>query len=386
VILGAPGSVTPSYSLTIDGVSFDYTSIAEIRLGMKENHHDVLTVKVAGLPTRFVNWYKGRAIALEMDTGPFYQETFSGYIDSVNPTSDVKTGPVNNSPLQTAKIVAIGASCGMKGAKTHVWEGFTLSDIAIELAGRYSLSVDVPKTSLTYERILQSQESDWQFLVRVANQLGYKVTCHGTHIHVFDPYYSTSRGISRSKLTDFVDRANSPLHPGCVHMFDVQSNQEHADGIYLDSVVTILGEGDAAPYQLSTSDILELDKPAKFQHHIAHPVDNYEEGLRMLHNENKSHYDHDASVGCTVLLGCRPGGVVYTDGYGDDLAGFWYVSEVEHLLTRGRSITNLQIHKNIESELEQSSGDFQWTSIVNIPSSSCVDGVWRTQKDLYRVY
>jgi len=388
VIIGAPGSTSPKYSIVLDGVPFDYTSLSEIRIGMKENHHDVLSVKVAGFPTRMVNKYKGRAISLEVSTGPFYQETFSGYVESVNPTSDVKTGPVNHSPLQTAEIVAMGASCGMKGAQTHVWEGVTLSDLAVELAGKYSMSVDVPRTSLTYERILQSQESDWQFLVRVSNQLGYRVTCHGTHIHIFDPYSSVGRGISRSNLVDFVaaTASNGPLQPGTVHKFDVQSNQSHADGVYLDSIVTVLGEGDAAPYDISTSDILEIGKPARFQHRIAHPVDNYEEGLRMLHSENKNHYDHDASVGCSLLLGCRPGGVVYTDGYGNDLAGFWYVSEVDHTIAQGKAVTSLSVHKNINSELDQDTANMQGPSLTNVPDTSYVDGAWRTQKDVYRVY
>lgn len=388
MITRSQGSVTPSYSFAVDGVPFDYTSVSYFRLGMKQDHHDVLSIKMAGMPPNLLNQYKGRALSLEMSNGPFYQETFSGYIDSVNPKSDVKTGLVNGSPLQTAEIIAIGASCIMKGAKTHVWEGFTLSDIAIELAGKYSMSVDVPKTSLTYERILQSQESDWQFLVRVSNQLGYKVTCHGTHIHVFDPYQSVERGISRSKLIDnqySVNRLTAP-HPGCVYEFDVQSNQTHADGVYMDSVVTVLGEGNAAPYRLTTSDILELDKPARFQNNIAHPVDNYEEGLRMLHNENKATYDHDASVGCLLLLGCRPGGVAYLDGYGADLEGFWYVSDIEHSVSQNKSVTNLRIHKNINSEMDMGTGLSRCPSLVNVPDTDLVDGTWRTLKDVYRVY
>lgn len=384
MIVRGVGGVSPSFEFAIDGVPVDYTSLSSIEIGMSENHHDILRVTMSGLPVEAVEDYRNRTVLLDINTGPNYSEKFVGYVQSVNPKSTTAHGTVNYSLFQTAEVVAMGASYEMRGSRSHVWEGYSLHDLATHLARRHHLSVSVPHSANVYERMVQTEESDWQFLVRIADQMGYRVTCHGTHIHVFDPFQATSRNISQHKLLTRTNTGPSDrLVPGMVQEFSLSARDEYADGDYKDTIVTVMSpDGSSVPFDVSTSEIMGKDRPARFQNRLAHPVDNYGEAVRMIKSVGKDQHDMEAEVKCVSMLGCRPGGIVYIDGYGASLDGMWYVSEVEHRVHEAQAQTTLKINKNRNSDLEEAVGP----SLIKVPDSFFDGTIWRTNKEVYNVY
>ena len=54
------------------------------------------------------------------------------------------------------------------------------------MANTYNFSYSVPNNNYVFPLVSQSGVSDWEFLVSVANQIGYTVTAHGTHLNVYD--------------------------------------------------------------------------------------------------------------------------------------------------------------------------------------------------------
>lgn len=381
-----PGVVSPRYDITINGAEVRYQALNSIELFLEENHHDMLKIKMNGIPTRAVTEYRNAGVLLNMDTGAGYTESFEGYIEKVKPVGKVSGGLMNNSPFQQATLVCLGTSYNMRGPKNEVWDGYKLQDVAQVMAKRHSLSLDVPGDKLLYNRLLQREESDWQFLVRYAQMMGYSVTCHGTHLHIFDPYKSADRGISYNKLlTTKATRMNLRPHPGMIQEFSGEFKEDHADGIYKDTVVTVMQE-DGTQYDVSTREVKGLTKQARFQNKLSHSVDSFEEAKRVIDIESKKHYDYEAEVTVVGMLGVKPGGVVDLDNYAAEYDGLWYVSKVHHMLgASGAFLTTLGIKRNIESELVAATNV---QNLTRIPRSKfdTLKNKWVTRRNQYRVY
>lgn len=381
-----PSGVSPTIELTINGAEVRYHSLTGIELLLEENHHDMLKIRMNGIPTRAVTEYRNAAVLLKLDTGAGYLDTFHGYVEKVVPTSKISGGLMNGSPFQDATLICLGASYAMRGAKSKVWDGYKLEDVAQTLAKSYSFSLDVPRDVLVYKKMIQRHESDWQFLVRYAGLLGYSVTCHGTHLHVFDPFKAASRTISFNKLlTTKATKMSMRPHPGMINEFRGEFKEDHPDGVYKDTVVTVM-QDDGTQYDVSTRELKGITKRARFENRVTEPVDNYQEAVRVIEADAKNHYDYEATVTVVGMLGTKPGGVVDLDNYAAEYDGLWYVSKVHHMISSsGAFLTTLDLKRNINSELEQRSST---PNLVSVPGSDFDPNrnKWITRRNQYRVY
>ena len=69
--------------------------------------------------------------------------------------------------------------CMTKGKKSRNWANKTDSDIVTQIAQEHGLTANVKDTRVQHPKTEQSQESDWQFIEKLADRNGYE-------IHVFD--------------------------------------------------------------------------------------------------------------------------------------------------------------------------------------------------------
>jgi hypothetical protein len=326
--------------------------------------------------------YIGRPVLLTINTGPGYAFTFVGRVEKMAPCTTTHKGLINDSPFQTTEVVCMGRSYDMRGKKNASWSGYTLPDIATTMAQRYDLSLDVPATPLVYANTIQSNESDWQFLVRIANLHGYSVTCHGTHIHIFDPYEATGRLPSLHRLlSQKTLQGNSEAIPGVIIDFHPNLAERHPDGDYMDTSVTVLQE-DGTTYTVTTSDLLGTPG-ARFTNQLADSADNYEEAKRLITTTNKGLYDYTADAQVVGLIGCLPGGVVNLDKYGGEFDGYWYVQEVEHHLISGLFTSDLCMARNKNSELVTKTAT---PKMAVPPAPRNQDGTLVTSRRVYNVY
>ena len=270
----------------------------------------------------------------------------------------------------------------MRGAKSAVWNGYTLQDVALTMANRYGYSLDVPADPLIKSPILQKEESDWKFLVRYAKLLGYSVTLHGTHLHIFDPYKALSRGISLNRLSSAKNIGSQLLaSPGQITNIKASLAEHHPDGVYKDTVVTVQ-QTDGLSYDVSSSEIRGLDGPGRFEDRLAEHATNYHEAVRTIDARSKDAYDFHAQADVMGVAGCKPGGVVDIDKYVSEIDGFWYVRSVQHSLTSGAFTSSLGIVKNINSELVPSS-----VQPFQVPAEPMMrNGVWTASKRNINVY
>jgi len=375
--------LSPTLTLSINGAAVDYFAVNEVELHLDVNMHDMLVVRMAGIPPRAMTDYRNQPVFCSMDLGGGFFTEFYGYVHDVHAVASTSSGLLNGSPFQEAKVVCLGTSYEMRGGDSRVWKDERLQDVALELSGKYGFSVSVPNDKLILSPMLQDNESDWQFLVRYAGMMGFDVTLHGTNLHVFDPFKAYSRQTSFHRLRTSKDvRAGLVPEPGQISKFDVTLAEHHPDGKYKDTVVTV-HQDDNQIFDVSLRELRGLTAPARFSNRLRDSVDTYDQAVRVIEAEGKSKYDYRATATVMGLPGCMPGGVVLVDSYGtSEVDNLWYVQSVCHHLASGAFYSELKLARNITSELVPASV----AAYTRPPAPKLVDGRWFPTKRLLNVY
>jgi phage protein D len=229
---------------------------------------------------------------------------------------------------------------------------------------------------------LQTSESDWQFLVRYSETLGYKVTCHGTHIHIFDPHRARDRSTSLHTLITGRAVADARPMPGTVIKFEGEFARRQADGEYMDTVVPVTYP-DGTTFDVRTSEVMKLSSPARFENRLTEDVGSYAEALRLVRAAGRDVYDYTAEANVVGMVGCVPGGMVKLNEYNAQFDGWWYVNEVTHKANTSAFTTELCLARNAASELEQSSGVARFQTP---PPPAAINNEFRASRTYYNVY
>jgi uncharacterized protein involved in type VI secretion and phage assembly len=105
---------------------------------------------------------------------------FKGEIATIAPHFE-KEGPV---------LVVRGYDLGHRLTRSHntrTFQDMTASDIASKIIGEAGLNKDIQSTSEVYPFEQQSNETDWDYLWRLAARVGYEVACIDEKIHFRKP-------------------------------------------------------------------------------------------------------------------------------------------------------------------------------------------------------
>jgi phage protein D len=365
--------LSPNLDIAISGVPVDYMALNEVELFLEVNLHDMLVLTMAGLPTRAILEYRNRPVRCVIDLGAGYVQEFTGYVIDVRPTAVTANGLLNGHPFQDVKIVCLGASYQMRSGSSKVWQDRPLQDVASEFSNVYRFSTDVPADHLVLSPMIQDNESDWQFIVRYASLMGFETTMHGTHLHIFDPYKAFTRASSFNRLRSPKNLANNlASQPGQIASFKASFSERHADGKYMDTVITV-HQDDNTIYDVYLRNLRGLTAPARFNNRLQESVDTYEQAIRAIEVESKSTYDYNAEIVVSGLPGCIPGGLVEVDSYDSpETDGLWYVKSIHHSVTSGVFTSTLNVAKNVDSELVASAVQ----PFTAPPAPKLINGEW----------
>lgn len=382
MIITKPYGVSPTYSVVIDNVPVNYMSIDRIEVELGESTHDLAIVSMGGIPPSAITEYYGAPVYISIKFANHFFHEFCGYVDIVIPNSDTASGLHNNSPFQSAKIMCMGTSYDMRGSTSHNWEGMSLTAIASEMSASYGFSLDVPSIPAFNSSLFQSNESDWQFLVRQCKNLGYEINVHGTHMHVYDPHDAASRGTSFHQLSTLKDLQVSPIPvPGQIMHFGGNFSHNNPDGSYSITSVSVIDDSGTA-YEVTTSDVYGTTDTPLYRDVRKDVVDSYGEAERRVSAVRKETYDYEIDVTVIGIAGCVPGGVVDIGSHGSQFEGLWYVREVRHTLHSDAFYTDLKLARNKTNVLTQS----PVPSFQAPPDPYFANGKWRASKREVNVY
>lgn len=385
MIIKTQSPLSPSIDITFDGIAMNYLSIQQMAISLSENKHDHLKVRVAGIPPKDVTDLDGAPVSLSWYTGAAGHD-FRGYVTYVEPEFVNSLGIVNDSPLQTAWIHCLGASFDMHGKRTRVWESPSLRKVVEALALEYQFSFSIPVDDFTFPRLIQSGESDWAFLVRVCDSLGYEVTMHGTHIHVFDRYKSIGRQISYHKLSVPAADANFQVEPGQIlSMTGTFGRVTPAANSNTESITSLDNRG-----VITTTNPVAHDsyqgRPvgSRFHDDLSYNVTSPEHAQKIIQARSRHKFPYEATISTTGVAGVKPGGIVDVDRFTSRFDGLWYVSSVTHTLAFDKFFSEITAHKDSTND-----DPFRIPSVTRVqevPAPVLHNSSWRAKTQMVEVY
>ena len=387
MIFRSPNSTSPDVDIQIDGVAINYNSIQQAVLELEVNQHDLVRLVFAGLPPQSLMDLINAPIKLSWYQGKSGHE-FRGYIAYVEPTYKSSYGQINGSPLQLSTVVCLGASFDMKAKKNRVWDVTNLPAVTTILAHEYHYTCEVPASSFTPPRLLQSNESDWAFLVRVATMSGFVVNCDNTHIRVWDPMNSLGRETSFHALVvaGSPDNPKVTNSPGIILSMQGPFGQVTPRGSNNDKTLDVLdSDGNLfAPIYPTESSGLGRGLSKRFTDTLNVMAPDLASAQAIVRSHKNNSFSLHATLECTGTAGIVPGGVVNIDKFDAKFDGLWFVRSVKQTVTFDKFFTEVEVVKDSTNEDPYAINALPRPLVI--PNSELVNKVWKAsqqQDDIY---
>lgn len=378
---------SPTVNMVIDGVDVDYTAINSVQIMSTENEHDYAELHVSGLIPKFVTEYINRPVYISIEYSPTQRMTFHGYIAFVEPKAVTRRGLINKSPIQSAVLSCLGASYDMKAKKTKSWENVTIKQIVTNIAMVYKYSCQFPNDPFIFPRLVQSHESDMEFLIKACWSLGYRVSIHGANIHVYDPFKSLSRNMAYAELTTLADTvSNTKYAPGRVMEFDGTFGSNTPYGTSNSYVLETLDNSGQLIKHSTVSDDMGLGEPISPRFIDSVPLNatslDMVKGMGGAKLRNRMPFHSHATV--TGIPEVMVGSLVKLNKYDSKFDGFWMVSKVNQKVTRSNYITELSLVRDSTISDEPSLANGKGYVIPEEPV--LVNGSWQSVDMAVSIY
>lgn len=361
MIFKSQNQISPDITVEIDGVSLDYKTIHSITINLEENKHDVATIVINGINPKAITDYVDAGVRITASIGPGRTVDFCGYVLYVEPESVSSASLVNSSVFQKAKVVCFGASVSMKSTKTRIWENVSSVSLATTLAEDHSFSLDVIKDDFLIPKMIQTKQSDWEFLSEFCKKYGYSLSVHGTHMRIWDNKKALGRQQSFEVLSAPIK--STVVQPGFILKFSGTFGYLTPEGKSYNYIVESID--DRGNLIKTTGDSLEtgatwsgVQNPKRYSSALNVSSNSVYESEKIIESNFKSKLPFNANVETVAALGTIPGGIVLLSGYDSKFEGFWYVRSVEHEIVGSNCMSRLRISK-----------DFNTTNLAIMPPS-----------------
>ena len=386
MIINSGNPLSPKTYIALHNVEVNYHSIQQVTIDLCVNKHDMVVLKLAGIPANYITDYIDAPVRVTLSSGPGRSQDFCGRVLYVEPESDSRAPIVNNSPFQTIRLVCFGASMSMMGAKSKLWENVSIKSIAEQLCDTYRFSLDVIDDNFILPRLMQKGESDWAFLIRICEKYGYSVTVHGTHMHIWDPFKAIGRRPSYEELTSVSSSLGAA--PGNILNFKGTFGYVTPQGYSTNYEVSSLDNDGVSQTVSSTSFSKEswsgINDPSKFYNVVLESVQTVAEAEKIVGAKERRTFPFNASVEISAGSGIVPGGIVKVTGYNSHFDGLWYVRDVKHTIGGSSYFTKLEISRDFNTSESFVVPPTQLAQTA--PEPEFVAGEWRASSERVNAY
>lgn len=324
-----------------------------------EKAHDVASFvhSVSALPQSLPD---GTPVQIHFGREGAAQQRFVGYIHHTEPvfTDDQTRGRL--------KVVCIGASWSLMSGLQRIWHHQSLDTIVREVAQEAYLSADVEPHTVRWPYI-SANTSAWEFLLELADKIGYTLSCNGTEVKFISPAEALKRAIRGAPSI-----SHRVFHP-VVGAASEAGRKVQKIGFGIDPRTARLFSAAGG----EAGEFLEIDTQSSLSP---------EEAAVQVSQRQRFVYQATAEADGDARI--TQASVVYVPGVSFDYAGHWYVHRVEHdIRDDGEYAVHLQLGKDARGAYAQTPSQGAGLRIRtdpygevtgNPPPSVLVSRVWRS--------
>jgi phage protein D len=274
---------------------------------------------------------------------------FYGYVHHIN---------LDRTPGKNfTELVVIGASFSMKQQAQKVYKNTTADQVVKEIAAKHNFVCYAVPHPRVHPQLAQAGQSDWELMVRLAQQSGYTLRVKNTELY-FQPIMEDYTNY-RAEAPKFIMRPASDPNGSTIYSFKPMIGESipYEDAINGASAVTGVDTTNSEPisvtHQLQVNKTRAKQQPDFFDRFDTHIVitDNLTAGYEAEASENRNYFPYRAKVEVLGHPNLRPDMPIYLDGVGEPYSGYWVILEathhiIEEELNRQRYTTVLTVGAN----------------------------------------
>lgn len=313
----------PFCNVDINGVNPKYgqRQARDMLIRQGEYEHDVAQVTIHYDTSTLPQYTAGNALTLQWGWEGGITNTFVGYVHHATPKARSDHPPA-------MVLNCVSASNTMSATSERVFTNAFVPDVVGAIASVHGFaSVVSPEVQRIFAMLPQLSRSNWDFLVWVAQQCGFSLTCDKTTLYIQPrridtsdnvPTFTLIRGtaVQQNAIYNFTQRDGvSPFNS-----HDILA----AVGITDDgSIINLIEHGDPA-------DIV----PRVIKQNVERVVTDLVHGYEQLSGQlglDTFHVDGNATVSGNASV--RPAGTVRMSQVDPASDGFWWVNSVDHHVT-----------------------------------------------------
>lgn len=276
-------------------------------------------------------------------------DTFQGYVHHTEPMTSVAGDQAHRSVV---KVVCVGATNPMKEKRQRIWNQRTIPSVLSEIFSQYKLSYDIMTNDRVWDSLVQSGESDWQFVCSLAQRLGWTVCPTNTDVRV-RPRWSNMAAVA---YTTTIFRAAKPNEaPGGLHQiqtFHAVDGETTPDG---GQKALRVAQG-LDPWQgtayTAVQDTVQpqlgwLSPTALLTEYNHDTARTYDEAVQRLYGDaENARFYIQAEMEAIGDASVRPGRLVALQGLGAKNDGLWYVEAADHEVSGGAYLLHLSLGRD----------------------------------------
>ena len=184
---GSKSSVGPVvYAIYVNEVLFTGFPL-DVELRQEWGQHDLFFIRVEYQPMLLLNtlsfWPNNAPVRIVWGQAPSNTQIWYGYVNhhTVNARSDSGSGTMQ------VTYTCIGTSKPMNSDVTKTWGEVTGTYIARTIAQKYTFRAVLTSTNWILPYEVQANESDFDFMNRIADKMGYRFWVSGGTLYFIDP-------------------------------------------------------------------------------------------------------------------------------------------------------------------------------------------------------
>lgn len=357
----------------------------DIELRQSWGQHDLFYVRIEyykGLNlTSLAIWPDNAPIRIVWGQGANNIQTWYGYVNHHTMDSNSDSG---NKTMQIT-YTCIGTSKPMNTDKTRTWGQVTGTYIAKTIAAEYGLRAVLSSTNWVLPSEVQVSESDFKFLNRIANKVGYRAWVSGGTLYFVDPAVVLQGNITQA-IPQFTMN-KSFIQLDTIRNFHMLKGDNIPGSVQSTRVISGIDKNSGLPFTVAAN-TPGIVSSGIVQINTEWPVTSVYEAQQLANAlQSRSQFWQAATAelyGNSLLY---PGKVVNLTGnqLNNESSGFWIIASADHVLkSSGTSDTSKDkyvTHVDLLKNTTVTTLSLKNTTSITPEFTTCTlaNGQWRSQ-------
>lgn len=317
-----------------EAVNLSASEIQQVDIGNLEGSHEYARITTQ-LTKERIDRYVNKRISFSYGRKS-REMRFYGYVVSITPNRDYQKDTVVN-------IDCIGPTWVMQSGMPRLERNTTAPNLfsSVVTSPTYRLGAQADYHPYTWPALAQSDESDWEFLLTLANRIGYAIYNYRGAVRMVKPIRvlrETPVFQSYVKSDDVLDPTRSLLQwEATTQSLRLRDNIKPAFGYFDGTTPAISAQDPNAPKKIRT------DTPIKDRQMAQAYQDAWTNRIDYWNQQAVARINGDALVVPGVNVSVKISGVQAGE---NDYDGVWMVRGVRHSLTHSTFQTQLDLARD----------------------------------------